>query len=116
MIKLVKKEDLRFISDIPPVKEYVSKLLDYLLSEYSTYCADCSISQIGAICYFEDIKDFKNYSEIGLTNPIDIKDFEWVRVLGDYRVFCITADDVYAVNIICSDKLYSNWINSNQEE
>ena len=86
MIKIVSVDELAFLEDLPKVYDYVSKLLHSLLTQYAEYCADCSISQFGAIYYLDNLSDFEIY-----------------------RVVCIVTDDIYAVNLIFQQELYKSW-------
>ena len=70
--KLIKITTLKDISKIENgyVRQYIEKLLKYLLNEYKEYCTDGSITSIGAIYFAETDLDLKDYKTFGLVNPM----------------------------------------------
>lgn len=115
MIRITKSEDLKQLSDHPKISKYLSDLLNRLIAEYPQYCADCSISQIGAILFLEDLKDFKNHKAMGLYEEMNINSFEWVISFEDYRIICIVVSDDYSFNLVCTQQLYEEWLSSQKK-
>lgn len=70
MIKITEKTDLKRLLSYPKAYDYISKLLEDLLCDYSEYCADCSIRAIGAIYFMECLKDFEDYKALGLEQSL----------------------------------------------
>lgn len=109
MIKIVSVDELAFLEDLPKVYDYVSRLFHSLLTQYAEYCADCSISQFGAIYYLDNLSDFEILAQTELPQLYDEKSFEWEKDFDKYRVVCIVTDDIYAVNLIFQQELYKSW-------
>ena len=97
MIKIVKPDDINKVSDTSVI-QYIKDLLNTV---QKSYCANDSIEAVGAIYYFEDIEDFDEYKEIGLSVPITESRFEWVLDIGNgYSDGCIVINNDYVINII----------------
>ena len=110
MIKIITTADLENLQNAPKViKKYISELLDNLLSEYYEYCADCSISAIGAIFFMEDLQDFDNHADLGLPLPLEHERIEWITAFEDYCVICYVIDNDRAINLVCCKELYNQW-------
>lgn len=112
MIRITKSEDLKQLSDCPKISEYLADLLNRLITDYPQYCADCSISQIGAILFLEDLRDFEDYKAMGLYEELNINSFEWIMTFEDYRILCIVVSNDYSLNLVCTRRLYNEWLNS----
>lgn len=109
MIKVTEREDLKALSSYPKAYDYISKLLEDLLYDYSEYCADCSIRAIGAIYFMESLKDFENYKALGLEQSLKNTVIEWTSIKEDICVICVVISNDYAINIVCSTPLYRQW-------
>lgn len=112
MIRITKSEDLKQISDYPQISEYITDLLNRLIAHYPQYCADCSISQIGVILFLEDLRDFEDYKAMGLNEELNTNNFEWITTFENYCIFCVVISNDYALNLVCTQKLYNSWLNS----
>lgn len=111
MIKITITADLENLQNAPKaIKNYISELLDNLLSECYEYCADCSIAAIGAIFFMENLQDFNNHADLGLPLPLEHERIEWVTAFEDYCVICYVIDNDRAINLVCTKELYSQWI------
>lgn len=100
MKKITSREHLKKIRDTD-IYPYIQNLLEYLIKEYSQFCPDSSIEEIGAIFLLEQETDFSMYQEMGLSLPITEFCFEWIETVGHgYCNGCITIDNDRAINII----------------
>ena len=115
MIRITKSEDLKRLSHQPKISEYITDLLNRLISEYSEYCPDCSIAQIGAILFLEDLKDFEDYKAIGLYQELSLDCFEWQTSFEEYLISCLVIDNDYSVNLVCTKELYNQWLNTTKK-
>ena len=109
MIKVTEREDLKNLLCYPKAYDYISKLLEDLLCDYSEYCADYSIRAIGAIYYMESLKDFEDYKSLGLEQSLQDTVIEWTNIKEDICVICVVISNDYAINIVCSIPLYKQW-------
>ena len=112
MIKITEKADLKGLSSYPKAHKYISKLLEDLLSDYSEYCADCSIRAIGAIYFMECLKDFEDYKSLGLEQSLEETTIEWTNVKENICVICVVISNDYTINIVCETSLYKQWCKS----
>ncbi|MCM1062634.1 MAG: hypothetical protein NC452_20505 [Eubacterium sp.] len=110
MIRITKSEDLKQLSDYPKIREYIADMLNRLIETYSEYCADGSISSIGAIVFLENLKDFDSYKAIGLYKELSADSFEWVISYEEYNIGCVVIDNDYALNLVCTNELYNQWL------
>lgn len=115
MIRITKSVDLKQLSNHPKISEYIIDLLNRLISEYSEYCPDCSIAQIGAILFLEDLKDFEDYKAIGLYQELSSESFEWQTSFEEYLISCLVIDNDYSVNLVCTKELYNQWLNTTKK-
>lgn len=115
MIRITKSEDLKQLSNHPKISEYITDLLNRLISDYSEYCPDCSIAQIGAILFLEDLKDFWDYKAIGLYQELSSECFEWQTNFDEYLISCLVIDNDYSVNLVCTKELYNQWLNTTKK-
>jgi len=79
--KITKSSDLKQMKN-SYVRQYIEKLLIYLLNEYSDYCTEGSISSFGAIFLVEDYDDLRNHQAFGLVTPIKESKFEFLDDIG----------------------------------
>ncbi len=114
MIKITEKADLKSILGYPKAHKYISKLLEDLLSDYSEYCADCSIRAIGAIYFMECLKDFEDYKALGLEQSLLDTIIEWTNIQEDICVICVVISNDYAINIVCEKALYQQYFKGDE--
>ena len=107
MKKITSREHLKEILDTD-IYQYIQNLLEYYLKEYSQFCPDSSIEEIGAIFLLEQETDFSMYQEMGLSSPITESCFEWVETVEHgYCNGCIVIDNDRAINIIGKQEYFN---------
>lgn len=106
MIKIKCISDLEKIHD-EIIKPYISKLLQYILTEYARLCPDSATEEIGAIFIWESKSDYVLYEEMGLSLPLTESRFECIDDIGNgYCNGCIVLDNDRAINIIGKHKFF----------
>ena len=106
MVKITLPEHLQFVRD-EAVRPYIQNLLETVLREYSDFCPNSSIEEIGAIFVLEAESDWNLYKEMELSSPPTQERFEWIEpVTGGYRNSCIVLDNDRAINIIGKEEYF----------
>ncbi len=82
MIKITCRNDLDSVADTC-IKKHIESQLKYLLKIYTEECSEGSIESIGAIFYVEKPSDFDEYTQLGLSSPINEERFECIELLED---------------------------------
>lgn len=107
MKKITAREHLKEILDAD-IYPYIQNLLEYLIKEYSDFCPDFSIEEIGAIYLLESESDFDLYKDMELSSPITESCFEWVETVEHgYCNGCIVIDNDRAINIIRKQEYFN---------
>lgn len=114
MIKVTEREDLNNLLGYPKAYDYISKLLENLLCEYSEYCADRSIRAFGAIYFMESLTDFENHKALGLEQSLTDTIIEWTNVQKGLCVMCVVISNDYAINIVCENDLYERYLENSR--
>lgn len=100
MIKIACKNDLSLVVD-DCIKKHIKNQLNYLINTYREECSEGSIESIGAIFYVENSSDFDDYTQFGLSSPINEERFEYIeQIAGDYYRGLIVLNNEKVIELI----------------
>lgn len=89
MIKIVSTNELPNIEN-EVVRQYINKLLKWILVEYQDYSTDGTINSFGAFFILESANELEDYQTMGLSYPITKDSYEWIdNIDDDYCNMCI---------------------------
>ena len=104
MIKIACKDDLDLIADVC-IKKHIENQLNYLLNTYKYECSEGSIESIGAIFYVESSSDFYDYTQFGLSSPIN----EYIeQIAGGYCRSLIALNNENVIEIIGKKDIFDS--------
>lgn len=108
MIKITCKDGLDLIADVC-IKKHIGNQLNYLLNTYKEECSEGSIESIGAIFYVENSSDFYDYTQFGLSSPINEERFEYIeQIVGGYCRGFIVLNNENVIEIIGKKDIFDS--------
>lgn len=114
MIKIVSTNELPNIEN-EVVRQYINKLLKWILVEYQDYCTDGTINSFGAFFILESANELEDYQTMGLSYPITKDSYEWIdNIDDDYCNMCVVIDSDKAINIISKTEMIRNYFERNK--
>lgn len=114
MIKIVSTNELPNIEN-EVVRQYINKLLKWILVEYQDYCTDGTINSFGAFFILESANELEDYQTMGLSCPITKDSYEWIdNIDDDYCNMCVVIDNDKAINIISKTEMIRNYFERNK--
>lgn len=115
MIKIVSTNELPNIEN-EVVRQYINKLLKWILVEYQDYCTDGTINSFGAFFILESANELEDYQTMGLSCPITKDSYEWIDTIdNEHYNMCIVIDTDKAINIIGKKEFFNKILEVNNE-
>lgn len=108
MIKITCKNDLSLVIDAC-IKKHIENQLNYLINTYKEECSEGSIESIGAIFYVENSSDFDDYTQFGLSSPVNEERFEYIeQITGGYFRGLIAIDNERIIEIYGEESVFES--------
>lgn len=115
MIKIVSENELELI-ETEVIRKYVSFLLKRILTEYKEYCANGTISTIGAFYVLESVDELSKFKDMGLCEPITSLSYEWIDEFSlDFCNMSVVLDGNRAINIIGERNIFKRFLEEKNE-